>query len=147
MRNYGDVTMNYKKFSLIVIMFSLLSLLYYIFLPINNIPKVVATNITINKDTSREKRGIPHYDYIIGKDNWPHYRVFFWVPSNATHFTPYADSGVNTAVSEHGPAEKWSVIVTNEVKSGGKLVFIYVPKTFVFTYGKGFEDVIHLRYY
>ena len=139
--------MNYKKTSLLIVMFSLITLLFNNFLPATNIPKVIATDITPVKHISNENRGIPHYDYIIGKDNWPHYRVFFWVPKNATHFTPYADSGVNTDVSEHGDASKWSVVVTNEIKDDGKLVFIYVPKTFVFMYGKGFEDVIHLNYY
>jgi hypothetical protein len=146
-RNYGDVTMNYKKTSLLIVMFSLIVLLFNRFLSVTNIPKVIATDITMDKDISNEKRGIPHYDYVIGKDNWPHFRVFFWAPKNATHLTPYADSGVNSDVSEHGAAEKWSVVVTNEIKGDDKLVFIYVPKTFVFLYGKGFEDVIHLNYY
>jgi hypothetical protein len=139
--------MNYKKTSLLIVMFSLIILLFNSFISMTNIPKVITTDITMDKDTPNEKRGTPHYDYIIGKDNWPHYRVFFWVPKNATNFTPYANSGVNTAVSEHGPAEKWAVIATNEIKANEKLVFIYVPKTFVFLYGKGFEDVIHLSYY
>jgi len=139
--------MKYKKITLLIVMISLIVLLFNSFLPLTTIPNVIATNITIDKDTSNEKRGLPHYDYIIGKDNWPHYRVFFWVPKNATHFTPYADSGVNTNVSEHGSVEKWSTVVTNEIKGDIKLVFIYVPKTFVFLYGKGFEDVIHLKYY
>jgi hypothetical protein len=68
------------------------------------------------------------------------------VPKNATTFTPYADSGVNTDVSSHGAAEKWSVVLTDQIKGDEKLVFIYVPKTFVFLYGKVFEDVIHLSY-
>jgi hypothetical protein len=117
------------------------------FRPVTNKTKVIATGITMDEDKSNEERGIPPYDYVIGKDNLPHYRVFFWVPKTVTHFTPYADSGVNTDVSSHGSAEKWSVVVTNEINADGKLVFIYVPKTFVFLYGSGFEDVIHLRYY
>ena len=147
MRDYGDVAMRYKKFSLIIIIVSLLTLLFHSFLPVNNMKSVIATDITVHKNASKEKRGTPHYDYIIGDDHWPHYRVFFWVPKTATNFTPYADKGINTAVSEHGLAEKWSVVVTNDIKDDEKLVFIFVPKTFVFLYGNGFEKVIHLSYY
>jgi hypothetical protein len=145
--NYGDDSMNYKKKSLLIIVFSLAVFLFSSFLKVNIFPKVIATDIAVTEKILKEKRGIPNYDYIIGKDNWPHYRVFFWVPKNATIFTPYADSGVNTDVSSHGSVEKWSVVVTNEFKVDEKLVFIYIPKTFVFLYGKGFEDVIHLSYY
>jgi len=147
MRNYGDVTMKSKKFALLTVIFCLITLLFNSFLPGTKTPKVIATDITMDREISKEKRGVPPYDYIIGKDNWPHYRVFFWVPKNATVFTPYADSGVNTDVSTHGAAEKWSVVVTKQIKGEEKLVFIYVPKTFVFLYGEGFEDVIHLNYY
>jgi hypothetical protein len=138
--------MDYKKKSILIIIFSLIVFLFTGFLRLDIIPKFIATDITVAKEILAEKRGIPNYDYIIGNDNWPHYRVFFWVPKNATIFTPYADSGVNTDVSSHGAAEKWSVVVTNEIKDDEKLVFIYIPKTFVFLYGKGFEDVIHLSY-
>ncbi len=93
-----------------------------------------------------EKRGNPTYDKIIGSDGWPHYRVFFWVPKMASKYTPYADEGINTDVSSHGPAEKWAVVETKIVNGDEKLVFIFVPKTFVYLYGKGFEKVIHLRY-
>lgn len=137
----------YKKNLLLIVMLSLITLLFYSFLPLTNTQNVIATNTTLYNEASNEKRGTPHYDYIIGKDHWPHYRVFFWVPKSATHFTPYADSGVNTNVSEHGDASKWSVVVTPEIKADRKLVFIYVPKTFVFLYGNDFEDVIHLNYY
>lgn len=139
--------MDYKKKSFLIIIFSLIVLLFSSFLHLDSIPKVAATDIPVSKEILVEKRGIPNYDYIIGKDNWPHYRVFFWVSKNATIFTPYADIGVNTDVSSHGAAEKWSVVVTNQIKGDEKLVFIYIPKTFVFLYGKGFEDVIHLSYY
>ena len=103
-------------------------------------------NSDSSSDSTNEKRGTPTYDYITGSDGWPHFRVFFWVPKYATTFTPYADKDINTDVSEHGPVEKWAVVDTKEVKDDEKLVFIYVPKTFVFLYGKGFEKVIHLKY-
>lgn len=93
-----------------------------------------------------EKRGNPAYDTIIGSDGWPHYRVFFWVPKTASKYTPYADKGINTNVSSHGPAEKWAVVETKTINGDEKLVFIFVPKTFVYLYGKGFEKVIHLKF-
>jgi len=93
-----------------------------------------------------EERGSPSYDKITGSDGWPHYRVFFWVPETATSFTPYADAGVNTNVSFHGAVEKWSVAETKTTANNKKLVSVFVPKTFVYLYGDGFEKVIHLNY-
>jgi len=93
-----------------------------------------------------EKKSSPSYDTITGKDGWPHYRVFFWVPKTATKFVPYSDSNVKTDVSFHGPVEKWSVIETKTTHAHEKLVFIFVPKTFVYLYGNNFEKVIHLKY-
>lgn len=108
--------------------------------------KTVQNNSNNTNKVSGEKRGNPTYDYIMGSDGWPHYRVFFWVPKNATKLTPYADKGIDTNVSDHGPAEKWSVEDAKKENGDEKLVFIYVPKTFIFLFGKGFEKVIHLRY-
>lgn len=107
----------------------------------------ISVDKKLSKDIHKEKRGNPTYDYIIGKDHLPHFRVFFWVSKEAKNYTPYADDGVKTDVSEHGPVEKWAVVETNEIKENEKLVFIYVPKTFVLLQGRGFEDKIHLRYY
>jgi hypothetical protein len=100
----------------------------------------------INVFSPAEKRGSPPYDAIIGKDGLPHFRVFFWVPKNATNLIPYADPGINTKVLTHGSVENWYVVRTNTYKKDEQLVFIYVPKTFVLFYGKGFENVIHLSY-
>lgn len=93
-----------------------------------------------------EKRGNPTYDAEFDKFGIPHFRVFFWIPKDATKLTPYADPGVNTKVWTHGSVEKWSVVKTNTFNNNEQLVFIYVPKTFVLFYGKGFEKVIHLDY-
>jgi len=139
--------MNYKKISLRIIIVSILAFLFNSILNVITFPKVIGVGITIDNHISNENRGSPRFDYIIGKDNWPHYRVFYWVKASATHFTPYADKGVNTDVSEHGPVAKWSVVVTSKVINDEKLVFIYVPKTFVFLFGKDFYNVIHLSYY
>ena len=139
--------MNYKKILLRTLLLLLILLVFNSNLYIANNSNTVTVSKTVTKNIANEKRGAPHYDHITGKGNWPHYRVFFWVPSNATHFIPYADSGVDTDVSEHGPVEKWSVVVTKQIKDNEKLIFIYVPKTFVFLYGGGFEDVIHIKYY
>lgn len=100
----------------------------------------------INETYLYEKRADPAYDTIKGEDGWLHYRVLFWVPKEANKFIPYADNGVNTDVSAHGPVEKWSVQETNITNENEKLVFVFVPKTFVYLYGNGFEKVIHLKY-
>ena len=100
----------------------------------------------IRRNNLNEKRAYPEYDTIMKEDGMPHYRVLFWVPKEATKFVPYADSGVNTDVSSHGSVEKWSVEETKITNEREKLVFIFVPKTFVYVYGDGFEKVIHLKY-
>lgn len=62
----------YKKNLLLIVMLSLITLLFYSFLPLTNTQNVIATNTTLYNEASNEKRGTPHYDYIIGKDHWPH---------------------------------------------------------------------------
>ena len=100
----------------------------------------------ISRNNLNEKRASPAYDTIMKEDGMLHYRVLFWVPKDATKFVPYAVSGVNTDVSSHGPVEKWSVEETKITNEREKLVFIFVPKTFVYLYGDGFEKVIHVKY-
>jgi len=139
--------MNYKKILLRTLMLLLMLLVFNSVSYILNNLSTVEVSKTLTKSIPNEKRGIPTYDHIIGKDKLPHYRVFFWVPSSATHFIPYSDSGVHTDVSEHGSVEKWSVVVTKQIKGNEKLIYIYVPKTFVFMYGGGFDKVIHIKYY
>ncbi|GIM30248.1 hypothetical protein CPJCM30710_29140 [Clostridium polyendosporum] len=138
--------MKHKKNVVFIIIILLLIALYYCVLTIANTPNSVVTNKTLNENNPIEKRGNPTYDYIIGKYGLPHYRVFFWVPKNSTKYIPYADNGINTNVSNHGSVEKWTVVETKEITENEKLVFIYVPKTFVFLHGKDFEKVIHLYY-
>jgi len=145
--NYGDVVMNYKKISLRIIIVLFFAFFFNSILNVITTPKVIGADIPIDTNGSSENRGVPAFDYIIGDDNWPHYRVFYWVKASATHFAPYADKGVNTDVSEHGPAAKWSVVSTSKIINDERLVFIYVPKTFVFLFGKDFYNVIHLSYY
>lgn len=132
--------------------------LIFIFLPINLCPPLLRyasifsisdsslNNSNSIKSNSTEKRATLSYDKIIGRDGLYHYRVLFWVPKEVTKFIPYADTGVITDVSSHGPIEKWSVEETNLTSDNEKLVFIFVPKTFVYLYGNGFEKVIHLKY-
>lgn len=74
-----------------------------------------------------------------------HYRVLFWVPKEVTKFIPYADTGIITDVSSHGPIEKWSVEETNITSSNEKLVFIFVPKTFVYLLWKGIRKSYSLK--
>jgi hypothetical protein len=96
---------------------------------------------------SEIKRGDPPYDYLIGKDKLPHFRVFFWVPLSAAEYLPYADKDINTDVSHHGPIEKWSVLETGIKNDNEKLVCIVVPKTFVLLHGKNFYKVIYLSWH
>lgn len=110
---------------------------------IEKIPELVKQVSKINID---EKRASPAFDTVMKADGWHHYRVLFWVPIEAKKLIPYADDGVNTNVSSHGPVERWSVQEIDITNNGEKLVFVFVPKTFVYLYGDGFEKVIHLRY-
>jgi hypothetical protein len=96
-------------------------------------------------DNSEIKRGAPPYDYIIGKDRLPHFRVFFWLPLCAENYIPYAASDVDTDVSHHGPVENWSVVETDIKTDSEKLVCIVVPKTFVFLHGRNFYKLIYLK--
>jgi len=146
--------MKYKKFLMLTI-FTLMLLLgfrYTLLYKTDSFKGILINAATLTPKkvlpqyTTEEKRGTPSYDYILGSDGLPHFRVFFWVPKDATDFVPYAKRGINTNVSLHGPVGKWNVVTTNKVKDNLKLVFIYVPKTFVILYGKGFQKVIHLKY-
>lgn len=110
----------------------------------NLIPQTIKSYSS--KSYINEKRASPAYDTIKGEDGWVHYRVLFWVPKEATKFIPYADNGVKTDVSAHGSVEKWYVEQTKITNDKEKLVFILVPKTFVYSFGDGFEKVIHLKY-
>lgn len=143
---------NNKNYFRLIIFLSIILLVFIrilFFFPLKLGTSSVSTSSVYHEDNANypyEKRGSPTYDSIIGNDGLPHYRVFFWVPQTATKFTPYADDGVKTNVSSHGPAENWSTQNTEITYDNEKLVFVYVPKTFVFLYGKGFENVIHLKY-
>ncbi|GFZ33952.1 hypothetical protein CSC2_44780 [Clostridium zeae] len=138
-----------RYIKILVIVLTIISCLYLVTITSSKTSK--AANYTsaskeLSKDLFPEKRGDPSYDYIIGKDHLPHFRVFFWVPKDAKKYIPYADKGVKTDVSEHGSIEKWSVIETNKINADDKLVLIYVPKTFVLLQSKGFQNKIHLHY-
>ncbi|MBK1813875.1 hypothetical protein JHL18_25035 [Clostridium sp. YIM B02505] len=132
-----------------VIALTLITCLYLI-TAISSKTSKATSYISVNKETINDstsaKRGEPSYDYIIGGDYLPHFRVFFWVHKDAKRYIPYADKGVKTDVSEHGSVEKWSVVETKETNGDDKLVFIYVPKTFVILQGKDFQNKIHLNY-
>lgn len=146
--------MKNKAWLWLLISFSIkISILGLLLLNYEKRQELVALKTSVSVDSTalfeaneNEKRGTPTYDSIIGSDGLPHYRVFFWVPRNATNIAPYANKEVNTNVLHHGPASNWSVVETKNIKGNEKLVFVYVPKTFVFMYGKGFEWVIHLKY-
>lgn len=110
--------------------------------------KYVTAAATLEDSNKSEavKRGTPPFDYIIGSDGLPHYRVLFWVPLNAKNYRPFAAEGVITNVSHHGPVENWTVVETKTRSGDEKLVFIYVPKTFVFLSGSNFYKVIYLSW-
>lgn len=116
-----------------------LCILVFIFLPINLCPPLLRyasifsisdsnSNNNLSESNSAEKRATLSYDKIIGRDGLYHYRVLFWVPKEVRKFIPYADAGVITDVSSHGPIEKWSVEETNITNSNEKLVFILFLK-------------------
>lgn len=93
-----------------------------------------------------ETRGNPVHGWMIGNDHLPHMKVFFWVPINSSSYIPYANRGVRTFVIGHGDIDKWAVIPTGEVRGSEKLMYILVPKTFVFTHGFDFYKLVHLYY-
>lgn len=115
-------------------------------LALNNSVKAINLKSTLSKQEISEKRGTPPYDYIIGKDHLPHFRVFFWIPINASYYKPAAAKGVHTNVSHHGPVENWTVAETGIKNVTEKLVYIFVPKTFVFLHGKNFYKSVYLKY-
>jgi hypothetical protein len=123
--------------------------IFYIFVFVVSLKSFNAFNSfnisTKSTDNIIEKRGTPSYDYVIEKDLLPHFRVFFWVDKNATNYVPYADEGINTNVSSHGPAERWSVVETDTIREKEKLVYVYVPKTFVILHSRDFDKLIHLE--
>ncbi|PJI07809.1 MULTISPECIES: hypothetical protein [Clostridium] len=110
-----------------------------LFLSSNSTSNYIATNEV-------EKRGTPVHSWMIGADHLPHMKVFFWVPKNSTTFIPYANKGVKTNVIGHGPINQWTVIQTGEVSGQDKLIFMFVPKTFVFTHGPNFYKLTHIYY-
>lgn len=124
--------------------FSLISILLLVCC-LRNFNNISLYTNTFTEEKVTEKRGNPSYDFIIGKDLLPHFRVFFWVDKNATNYIPYADEGINTNVSSHGPAEGWTVIETKTTKENEKLVYIFVPKTFVLLHGRDFDKLIHIE--
>lgn len=73
-------------------------------------------------------------------------RVYFLVPIDAKNFVPSTDKGVKTYVIGHGPIEQWGVGYTGQNTETEKLVFVYVPKTFVFLNGRSFYKLVHLQY-
>ncbi|SMC18460.1 hypothetical protein SAMN02745134_00571 [Clostridium acidisoli DSM 12555] len=93
-----------------------------------------------------EKRGSPVHSWMIGADHLPHMKVFFWVPKSSTTYIPYANQGVRTNVIGHGAINQWAVIQTGQVLGSYKLVFMLVPKTFVFTHGPNFYKLTHIYY-
>ena len=93
-----------------------------------------------------ETRGNPPYSWMIGKDHLPHMKVFFWVPIKSSILIPYSNKGVKTFVIGHGAINRWHVVNTGNVKDSLMLVYIFVPKTFVFTHGVNFYKLIHLYY-
>lgn len=132
------------KYIIIVVLFSIINTTIHTSAhTYNTTNNILYASTQLN---SEEKRGNPTYDYIFDKYNIPHFRVYFWVPKTANNYYPYADDGIKTEVSDHGPIEKWSITETGETNENEKLVFIYVPKRFIFKYGIGFEKLIHLNY-
>ena len=95
---------------------------------------------------NNEKRGTPIYAWVKDSDNLPHMKIYFWIPKTSSYYLPYADKGIKTYVVGHGPVEKWGVKDSGEYTKTEKLIYIYVPKTFVILYGQHFYKLIHLYY-
>jgi hypothetical protein len=95
---------------------------------------------------NNEKRGTPIYAWVKGSDNLPHMKIYFWIPKTSCYYLPYADKGIKTYVTGHGPVKRWGVKETGEYTKTEKLICIYIPKTFVILYGKDFYKLIHLYY-
>lgn len=97
-------------------------------------------------DIKLEKRDTPPYTWAMGDDMIPHIKLFFWVPVDSKNYTTFADKGIKTFVLGHGSVDKWGVSETGETSKNEKLVYVYVPKTFMLLYGKDFYSLIHLYY-
>lgn len=131
----------------------LISLIVSIYLLINIFSKLVVLYYSKASDGASdmlniidEKRGTPPYSIVLDKDLLPHIKVFFWVPANSNYYKAFADKGVKTYVIGHGSIEDWTIKETPKTSQNLKLVYVYVPKTFMLLYGKDFYSMIHLYY-
>lgn len=106
-------------------------------------PLPAASNIV---NVKLEKRGTPPYNWVIGKDLLPHIRLFFLVPINSCGYKAFTDSGVKTYVPGHGAVDNWRVNETEKILGNEKLVYIFIPKTFMILHGKNFYKLIHIYY-
>lgn len=91
-------------------------------------------------------RNNPKYDYVIGNDRLPHFRVAFWVPEDTPSIIPYTPYNIITNISNHGSIENWTVIESNIPKDDMKLIYVFVPKRFVFLYGENFWKYVSVKY-
>lgn len=102
---------------------------------------------TNTADVNLAKKDTPPYKWVIGNDDMiPHIRLYFWIPINSSHYKAFADEGIKTYVLGHGTIDKWEIKETAITSYREKLVYIYIPKTFILFYGKNFYNLIHLYY-
>ena len=90
-------------------------------------------------------RNNPKYDYVIGNDRLPHFRVSFWVPFNATSITPYTPYDIITNVSNHGSIETWTVVDSDKYIGDMKLIYVFVPKRFILVHGSDFWKYVYVK--
>ncbi|WBW98671.1 hypothetical protein [Oceanirhabdus sp. W0125-5] len=86
------------------------------------------------------------FDYIIGSDRLPHFRVLFWVPKESVNITPYTPYNIKTNVSDHGPIEEWIVADSDTYVNDMKLIYVFVPKRFILLCGFDFWEYVYIRY-
>jgi len=90
-------------------------------------------------------RNSPKYDYVIGNDRLPHFRVAFWVPEDATSLAPYTPYNIITNVSNHGSIENWAIVDSDRHISDMKLIYVFVPKRFILFYGFDFWKYVCVK--
>lgn len=133
----------FKQLSLIVVIFFMLQLSVRVLALC--LSKPVSLNIS-NYNMKEARVATPAYGWEIGKDKLPHAKVFFWVSKNAKKYYPYTNEAIKTYVISHGTINQWGVKETGKTNETEKLIYLYVPKTFILIYGSKFYTLVGVAY-